>query len=105
MTSLEQAIKDAVEKGGYDTPSSQNYVHLAIGSKNPPDWKEDAQQEFLLDPAFWQALGKARGWPDSSVGQVYKGNMISMLPWEWAWHHLIDHLASGKDVESFFETL
>ena len=45
-----------------------------------------------IDPAFWKALGKARSWQDTGA-------------WLFHWHRFIDHIAFGKDVESFFSNL
>ena len=51
-----------------------------------------ALTEHLYDPAFWKALGKARSWQDTGA-------------WLFHWHRFIDHIAFGKDVESFFSNL
>ena len=51
-----------------------------------------ALTEHLHDPAFWKALGKARNWQDTGA-------------WLFHWHRFIDHIAFGKDVESFFSSL
>jgi hypothetical protein len=48
-----------------------------------------ALTEHLQDPTFWKALGKARSWQDTGA-------------WLFHWHRFIDHIAFGKDVESFF---
>jgi hypothetical protein len=50
-----------------------------------------ALTEHLQDPTFWKALGKARSWQDIGA-------------WLFHWHRFIDHIAFGKDVESFFKT-
>lgn len=63
------------------------------------------KNKCLLDPIFWQCLGKSLGWDDDSdpmiaITQVNDG-------WRWLrnWHNLIDHLAEGKDPEDFFTSL
>lgn len=107
MTHLEQAIRDAVEKGGY------NPAFL--------DRSNRRNHDVLMIPAFWQALGKARGqdelmWPlefesDMGVQFLYwkgpNGHQYTphLVWWKYQMHRLIDHLASGKDVESFFKEL
>lgn len=56
--------------------------------------------EYLfLDHLFWQCLGKAMEWKKS----IFRNG--EMLPNTWLsnWHRLIDHLAEGKTIESFFE--
>lgn len=72
----------------------------------------------VTSPAFWQALGKARGWGEQAclehgfngrfddyhrdcgkcMGKEYKGYVYQM-------HCFIDHLADGKDADSFFQNL
>lgn len=86
------AIKEAVEKGGYD-----QFMQL---------------REPFLDPAFWQALGKARGWAkgkwcnDSECGEEGEHyHQVSERNWLYKWHSFIDHLATGADAETFFKSL
>lgn len=117
-------IQEAIEKanvGGYNGyPKSfceecGNYESPKGGS-------------IFLDPLFWQALGKAMGWknetcrgcsmtrdrrpekmeefcyctdPDTSPNKPPE-----FIPtWLFRWYRFIDHLAEGKDIESFFEQL
>ncbi len=68
----------------------------------------------MLDPLFWQSLGKAMGWKKSDIAcnHSYKrlfpdGCIIAELHpamdgWEIAWHAFVAHLAEGKGIESFF---
>jgi hypothetical protein len=98
MTYIEQSIKEAVEKGGWKL-LPQAYG-IAEGSDIPT-------AEIFLDPFFWQALGKARGWPPySPTGYVdnYEDDLED-FSWKVYWHRLIDHLANGNDAESFFKEL
>ncbi len=79
MDSLNKAIGLACEKGGYK-------------------WKIDCTMEsILLDRLFWQALGKAEGWNENR-------DSISNN-WNFYWHKFIDHLATGGNINSFFEEL
>lgn len=82
MTHLEQAIRDA-EKGGYAgaeykqaTEHIQDFVVIDM-----------AKRLVLLHAAFWQALGRARGW---------EKNEFRNEPLE-IWMRLIFHLNGGKD--------
>lgn len=94
MTSaLEQAIRDAVEKGGW-------VCGACVEPLRNYHWYKEA---ILLDPAFWQALGKARGWRLKATAS--NGELYQLDEWPRRWLDLIRHLASGKDVESFFEGL
>ena len=85
-----QAIRDAAEKGGYgyrwwkanDIEHNEGYNALPMRSLT----------EHLNDPNFWKALQKARSWQDSGA-------------WLFNWHRFVDHIAFGKDVDSFFREL
>lgn len=85
-------------------------IKLAIGGGY--DFEKDRSR--LLDPLFWQALGKSLGWDEyrnddethdcdalgcSSTDHVLEGR------WKKEMHSFIDHLISGKTPESFFENL
>jgi hypothetical protein len=90
MNNVQQAIRDAAEKGGYryrwwkvnDLEQSEGYNGLQLR----------ALSEHLQDPDFWKALTTARKWEDVNS-------------WRFHWHRFIDHLADGKDAESFFAGL
>ena len=86
MTHIEQAIRDAVERGGY-----------ACGWTDANEWPTT-----FLDPAFWQALGKARGWKETTL-EVYGYDV--MYTWAYQQHRFISHLADRKEAESFFASL
>ena len=57
-------------------------------------------EQIFLDPSFWQALGKAWGWEKDD--HHYYSHSCNTA-WEFKWHCFIDHLAEGKDAESFFQ--
>lgn len=70
--------------------------------------------EFLLDPLFWQALGKAMGWSKlvvvpydvtSMAEKEWQIKFHTIPEWQYRWHRMIDHLANGGTIKSFFETL
>jgi hypothetical protein len=90
MSNVQQAIRDATERGGYgyrwwkvdDLEHNEGYNGLQLR----------ALSEHLQDPDFWKALSTARKWEDPNA-------------WRFHWHRFIDHLAEGKDAESFFATL
>lgn len=61
---MEQAIRLAIEKGGYDINSLGLYksgdtfeTWLRLDADNDKDG-------IVLDPLFWQALGRALGWSE-----------------------------------------
>lgn len=80
MTHIEQAIKEAVEKGGYQAPYPNEEI-----------------SPILLDPLFWQALGRV------TTGSWDAGEKNPR--WLRMWHRFIDALAVGKSAEQFFAEL
>lgn len=83
---MKEAIKRAIE-GGFKHQSSKSYSH----------------QIATLNPIFWQALGKAEGWPKISAYPRESDNEFET--WKMTWHQFIDHLAVGKDADSYFNEL
>jgi hypothetical protein len=57
LYSAQDAIEQAIE-GGYDIE----------GYTTNLDAFSDLKNATMLDPLFWQALGKARGWTEVLVG-------------------------------------
>lgn len=105
MQGLNEAIKLAIEKGGYDPTIYSVYkmifhkdgtISFIDNSVKNGNVEIKTSQDFFLNPEFWQALGNALGWPPNHT--AYEG-------WKNRWHDFIDHLADGKDAESFFQEL
>lgn len=115
MTSYTQKAIELAASGGYDTKLDASY------SKS--DW------QIFNEASFWRALGKSIGWYEwrCYCGTYYQGarkrkglpqgvrprictncgrdaRMIKPA-WQANWHRLIDALASGRDIESFFQAL
>jgi hypothetical protein len=105
MTHIEQAIREA-DDAGYN-PGTQViglYYQLAGTDirkiKGAADGFQVRVAAILLDPAFWQALGKARGWKTVANGEHDNHD-------EW-WHNaraFMTHFMDGKEAESFFASL
>ena len=91
---IEQTIKKAIE-GGW----KKEFV------VEPMDTPQANFAKAMIDPLFWQALGKAMGWTGTTYIQM--GTKINELSpdWKYQWHCFIDHLAEGKSIESYFEEL
>jgi hypothetical protein len=90
MNHTAAAIREAADRGGYGYRWwKANDIENGVGYNALP---MRALTEHLYDPAFWKALGKARSWQDTGA-------------WLFHWHRFIDHIAFGKDVESFFSNL
>lgn len=63
---MNEAIKLAIRKGGYRFAFSNKKESLDysdyVGSP-----EETSYDEIVLDPLFWQALGKALGWDETNM--------------------------------------
>jgi hypothetical protein len=94
MTAIERAIKDA-ESVGYDSEYPFVEGNLPISTLRI---QNEIQNVAFLAPLFWQALGKARGW--ANISEIEGG-----MGWKNVWLLFIEHLAEGKDAESFFADL
>ena len=114
---METAIKKAIEGGWNDRL-------YRVDTGNDKVWTHHSS--LLLDPLFWQALGKSmgwktytwtswKGWDDHSI-EYPTDDQSYNPPSENAycqrhitpilhWHRFIDHLASGQSADSFFEEL
>lgn len=106
-------------------------IQEAIQKANEGGWKttlepyrslSEAIALALLDPLFWQALGKSMGWEKKTVvrrgiiignfviptGQQFEemGFDMDYIPtWCYHWHRLIDKLAEGGTIEDYFNNL
>lgn len=89
---MEKALGLAIMKGGYEKPAKKLNDEFDI-------WEND-YNAILLDPLFWISLGKAEGWPE----QTYHHPDVDPN-WRAYWHRLIDHIAEGKDIGSFFDEI
>ena len=89
---LQEVITKAIE-GGYNTHGWVPGEYVS----------HDAECITFLDPLFWKSLGKAMEW-ENNVYVEGKG-IRDVKEWKQQWHRFIDHLAEGKDAESFFESL
>lgn len=96
-TNLEIIKQKAIE-GGYVT----GFMYDRLAAIDPLG----AVEILLLDPLFWQSLGKALGWKGYNFCEWNNCVLIQRIPqWQREWHRFIDHLAEGKDIESFFKQL
>jgi len=103
MSSIEQAIKEAVDQG-YQ-PNVERYPEMEWIS--PLQIAMAMQADVFIDPAFWKALGKKRGWTTDDDFKYWQKSVVEWEEkyWKKFWHRFIDHLAEGKDAESFFQSL
>lgn len=130
---MENAIKKSIEGGGWKQPSpyyrsidrvvelAYMYDKVAILVDEDGFKHRIHTAEITENPLFWQALGKAEGWPEKDepylcpecktigIGTWNHMNICKTrnrkFYWKVYWHLFIDHLAEGKDAESFFNEL
>ena len=116
---IEEAIHKATERG-YHIHGSDGVATSYIGANDEYSaWTRiDNDSTFMvpieetfLDPAFWYALGRALGHAkERRTGTLAlrspAGNALcKKVSWATSMLRFIDHLAEGKDPESFFATL
>lgn len=103
---MKDAIKKAIE-GGYDIAPFISVWSL----EQSIEIMESHWEPHVLKPTFWQALGKSMGWEEENHCERFStgglGGNVDCLISEWHAQMLmfIDHLAEGKDVDSFFNSL
>ncbi len=133
---MEQAIRKAIEGEyrykGHTFESFQGDMVCFVNMDMRPQIWLVSYNDILLDPLFWQALGKAEGWEEvqlsSSVfredtidGNTEKEVRTSYVrkwqadrAWERDWHidgwkyqmfRFTEHLMNGKSPDSFFKDL
>ena len=100
---IEKAIKLAIEVGWGEDDDEIQWALLPNVNRH----------QILLDPKFWQSLGKALGWKNvkecpicmsvDCFSGVHKEDDLE--GWYYHWHSFIDHLADGGTIESYFEKL
>ncbi len=108
---METAIKKAIE-GGYSKPPFYGERFI----------QRMSERSILLDPLFWQCLGKSLGWRLFDAHEIRGNNLRCHLcgarydaigdclknpirSWLIHWHRFIDHLASGGTPDDFFKEL
>lgn len=110
---MNEAIKLAIEKGGYD---NHLFTENFKGELSIAGWEVSV---ITQDPAFWRALGKANGWnlntctfclkdggPNSVDSCDYCGRSgVHRTSWKAHWHRFIDHIADGRSADDFFKAL
>jgi hypothetical protein len=98
---MTEAIKLAIEKGGY-IPGQYVYKDLADDDLHTLSFVPD--EVHVLNPLFWQALGKALGWseetnPAAGNPKLWYGD------WKQKAHQYLDLLLTGGDTEKFWKEL
>ena len=96
LTSAQDAIKQAIE-GGYKAVWLEGRYNAY------------AENVATLDPLFWQALGKVRGWEDEKVKHgivyVFSGEIAPLERWKLYALRYFESLLSGGNEKKFWEEL
>lgn len=96
---MNEAIKLAIEKGGYDPIWIQEWYRLFSPiSKQPRDIPLSC---IFTDPLFWVALGKALGWKHNNA-TLWSGRQAEWLEYAHAYFELV--LTDGS-TEKFWKEL
>jgi hypothetical protein len=66
VNAMNNAIRIAIEKGGYE-------IHEGV-AQDAMNGAAYAIDSVVLNPKFWQALGKALGWDRTCVALQENGN-------------------------------
>lgn len=104
MNNRQQAIRDALD-GGWDTVdySTAQLSPIEITNERRVQLLAEEPYEYLLQPSFWQAVGRTRGWKDWSKGYCSCCRLSEVKhkapEWLYNMHRFIDHLADGDSIE------
>ena len=114
---IKQAIEKAIEGGwsgteglfGKHYPRTKKQREHLLKLITPTGKKYDISkyvvenliEDGVLDPEFWQCLGKSLGWPikKSSIGG------IDIYDWNYFAREWFESIMEGKSLEDFFKTL
>jgi len=109
MTATEKAIRDAIEGGWginklpYDCTPGDVYLFVT----------DTQNYGFLLDPKFWEALGKVRGWKQDHLTswepcKLCGGQQVMTDPtttWQYKMDGLIPALRRNLSIEAYLKSI
>jgi hypothetical protein len=127
---MNDAIRLAIEKGGYRWKYYDGHSEFTVGKGNSEwimlIWKHNnssfslEHNDVVVDPEFWKALGKALGWGDKCkdcyIGEPHEwcqhGSHLDMYgkywknaPWADAASRYFDIKLTGGDEDAFWKGL
>ena len=88
MTRTKDVIEAAI-RGGYEQWWMGDIHHDSLGINY------GVLTQIVLQPSFWQALGKELGWDGPGIKDGY------MMRWEIKMDRLMSHLRNGGDIEEY----
>lgn len=119
---MNEAIKLAIEKGGYKPEYKDCVVYIDdfLGHQYSKfvdrrgDIEKWATAEIFADPLFWQALGKALGWdeihaknPENNICIKNKSGSITYFDDCDIYHAMryMELILTGGDTEKYWQSL
>lgn len=97
---IDEVVKKA-EEFGYKTPAPCEFDGIKFYHK----------AETFMDPAFWQALGKAFNWnglvtykgEHTYPSGVFGTHKYEIPYWQYKWYRFIQYLANGGSPQDYFK--
>lgn len=96
-----EAISRAIEEGWGvgKTETPRELIPLFL-QEHP-----EREYQVILDPEFWQALGKSCGWDEGKIER----ELYPKWPWQWMWQHIAhefyDLILTGCSTDEFWEEI
>jgi len=105
MKTTQDVIETAI-RGGWKPYSIGAFGYLDFQFPDIHNMIDDIDEasinDVIVDPLFWQALGKELGW--CGVGYVNIGES-KRIQWKQKMYRMIDHLINGGTVEEYLISL
>lgn len=105
-TAIEKAIEGGWNSKWFDIEVANHFVIFSMPVYGIPDQSVRASwmiERVLLDPSFWKSLC-VMGVPETDE-QSDERSANGTEQWKYLMHRMIDHLAEGGTIESYFESL
>jgi hypothetical protein len=106
-------MKNAIEKakeGGYDIENAHG-THGVMFQWVDEEGGGKVSNHFLLDPKWWQCLGKAMRWGEeytcgcTGEDKLWCGGCEDSPSYIQYWHQFIDHIDNGGKANEFFKEI
>jgi hypothetical protein len=109
---MNEAIKLAIEKGGYEIDNIKPFSKVTVGQdpvikqrynvqEHNGCWEWTHKNDLVSDPLFWQALGKALGWDEQGEPGEYDFKTTCL---GYA-HEYFDLVLTGGDTDKSLNVL